>query len=322
MVFWRKKKRLPPAISCYGKLPATGDFIRLNAAGPESTTFDSWLGASIHNARESLGDHFRSCYQPALGLFIYRGADVGGEEPDRGLVGAWASSGDSAGRVYPMIVATTYDYEEMLAMGPALPIAVWPFLQAAYALVAGGRALPVDQFLARVQQLQPVVLDPPEPKLAAYQQWLQGQPIKALWETAFGTVATRHATVYNVEATIEIFRGHERPQTSLAIRFPTGAADAYAVAVWMDMTRRLGGWERTVFNAFWTPQHDLMLHLGPPQVGTFRELIVDGSDADHVTDLLGPPTVDEPAARERLGARAEAVDDVSQSIASFLQRLG
>lgn len=321
MVFWGKKKRLPPAISCYGKLPATGDFIRLNAAGPESTSFDNWLGASIHNARESLGDHFQSCYQPAMGLFIYRGPDVAGEEPDRGLIGAWASSGDSAGRVYPMIVATTYDYEEMLALGPALPVVTWPFLQAAYALVSGGRGLPVDQFLARVQQLTPVVLDPPEQKLASYQQWLQNQPAKALWETTFGTIATRHATVYNVDATIEIFRGHERPQTSLAIRFPIGAADAYAVAAWMDVTLRLGRWQRTVLNAFWTPQHDLMLHLGPPQVGTFRELIVDGSDADHVTDLLGPPTIDEQGARQRLGARSAAVDDVTQSIAAFLGQL-
>jgi hypothetical protein len=64
-----------------------------------------------------------------------------------------------------------------------------------------------------------------------------------------------------------------------------------------------------------------MLHVGPPQNGTFRELIANGTDADHVTDLLAPPTIDEAAARQHLGPIGEVVDDADQSIASFLSRL-
>lgn len=321
MVFWRKKGRQPPAVTCYGKLPATGDFIRLNASGEESTAFDQWLGTSVHNARETMGDQFQPCYQPAAGLFIYRGDGRSGEEPERGLVGAWASSGDSAGRKYPMVVATSYDYEEMLAMGGALPIAVWPFLQSAYGLVANGRNLPVQDFLGRVQALQPVPLDPPEGKLAHYQQWQSGQSMQSLWDTTFGSSASRHASVYNVQATIEIFRGQERPQTALAIRFPILAGDTYAASVWLDMVLKLGGWDRTVLNAFWTPLHDLVVHIGPPQVGTFREMIATGNDAEQVTDLVKPPHVDEGQARQSLGPLAEVVDDVQQSIATFMRRL-
>ena len=321
MAFWGKKKRQPPGLSCYGKLPATGDFIRLNAAGQENTTFDNWLGGSIHHARESLGEAFDGCYQPALGLFLYRGDDGNGDEPDRGMVGAWASSGDSAGRRYPMIVSTTYDYEELLAVGAAIPLATWSFLQSAYALCAGGRQLPVDGFLGRVQQLQPVPLDPPEQSVASYRQWTQTKTMRSFWETTLGDSSRRMAAVANVVATLEIFAGQERPQTSLAIRFPTGAADFYAVSVWMDMTLRVAKWERTVLNAFWTPQHDLMVHIGPPQVQTFRELIMDGSGADHVTDLCRAPTMDEGQARGYLGARSEAVADLDQTIAAFLQRL-
>lgn len=321
MVFWRKKKRQPPGVSCYGKLPATGDFVRYNATGSESAAYDNWLGGSVHMAKESMGDAFMPCYQPALGVFIYRGDDGDGDEPDRGMIGVWASSGDSAGRRYPMTVACSYDYEEMLAIGPALPIATWQFVAAAYDLVANGRNLPVDQFLARVQQLKAVPLDQPEHAATAYQQWLQNQPMRALWESGFGTIAHRHAIIYNVHATVEIFKGHERPQTSLALRFPIRTGDAYAAAVWSDATMRLAGWERTVLNAFWTPQHDLMLHVGPPQTATFRELIANGTDAEHVTDLLVAPAVDEATARQRLGAIGEVVDDVDQSIASFLSRL-
>ncbi len=322
MAFWRKKKRQPPGVSCYGKLPATGDFVRYNATGPESASYDDWLGGSLHMAKESMGDAFMPCFKPALGVFIYSGGEGDGdEEPDRGMVGVWASSGDSAGRRYPMTVATSYDYQEMLAIGAGLPIATWPFLTAAYDLVANGRDLPVDQFVARVQQLQPVALDQPEQANHNYQQWLQAQPIRALWESAFGTTANRHAVIYNVNATIEIFRGQERPQTSLALRFPIRAGDAYATAVWIDVTLRLARWERTVLNAFWTPQHDLMLHVGPPQTATFREILANGTDAEHVTDLLAAPAVDEATARQRLGAISEVVDDLDQSIAQFLSRL-
>ncbi len=322
MVFWRRKQPQPPVVSCYGKLPATGDFIRLNAAGHENAAFDEWLGSSVAVAKQTLGRGFQEVYEPTLGIFIYRGVDgENGDEPERGMVGVWAASGDSAGRHYPMIVSTSYDFEQMVAVGPALPIALWPFITAAYNLVANGRGLAVDDFLTRVAQIQPLLLDSPESAAASYYQWLQHQPMHALWDTVFGSTAGRHAAVYNVQATIEAFREQECPQTPLALHFPIGAGDAYAVAVWMDMTLRLAGWRRTVLNAFWTPQHDLVMHVGPPQVGTFREMISFSGEADYVTDLVCPPNIDERTARDRLGPLAEVVDNVDQSIGVFLTGL-
>ncbi|MEM1031876.1 MAG: type VI secretion system-associated protein TagF [Myxococcota bacterium] len=322
MVFWRKKARQPPVVTCYGKLPATGDFIRHQASGPESAAFDQWLGTSVHRAREAMGASFAEHYQPAAGLFVYRGDDGTGDEPERGLIGAWASSGDSAGRKYPMVVATSYDYDDMLAMGAALPLATWPFLQAAYGLVHNGRGLSVADFLGRVQALQPVSLDPPEARRAPYQQWQAGQSMHAMWETTFGSGAMRCATVYDVQAAVEFAVGQERPQTALAMRFPILAGDTYAASVWMDLVLRLGRWERTVLNAFWTPLHDLVVHIGPPQPGTFQELIATGGDAEQVTDLVKPSHVPEAEARTRLGPLAAVVDDTQQSIAGFMQRLG
>ena len=322
MVFWRKKKQ-PPVVSCYGKLPATGDFVRHASTGPENAAYDNWLAPSIHHAKESMGDKFEPCFKPACGVFIYRGDDGdGSDEPERGMVGVWASSQDSAGRRYPMTVSTCYDYEEMLAVGPALPIAVWPFIAQAYSLVAHVREMQVDQFLGQVQQLQPVTLDDPDASAGAYQRWLQTQSMQALWETSFGTVNARHSVISQIEASIEIFRGQERPQTALAVRLPIWAGDAYAAAVWMDVVVRLAKWERTVVNAFWTPQHDLMVHLGPPAPGTFRELISNGTDAEHVTDLVSSQHVDEATARPRLQPElAAAVDNVSQTIYAFLSNL-
>ncbi|MEZ4438019.1 MAG: type VI secretion system-associated protein TagF [Polyangiaceae bacterium] len=318
MVFWRKKKQ-PPAVSCYGKLPATGDFVRHNATSPENAAYDNWLNASLHAARETLGAAFDDCYKPALGAFVYRGEAADGEEPERGMVGVWGSSGDSAGRRYPMTVASSYDYEELLAVGAAAPLALWSFLCQAYGLVADGRQLPVDTFLAQVAQLAPISLEDPAAARSGYDRWLQSNSIRAFWETTLGSVAARYAALHQINATIEIFRGSERPQTALALRCPILEGDAYAVAVWTDITLRLGKWERTLLNAFWTPQHDLTLHIGPPQAATFHELLVTSSNADHVTDLSRLPPGSEAQARAQLpAALAEQLDDPDKTIAEFL----
>ena len=108
----------------------------------------------------------------------------------------------------------------------------------------------------------------------------------------------------------------------MAVRYPLGAGDAYAAAVWMDMTVRLAGWQRTLLNAFWTPQRDLLVHLGQPNVATFRELIAPTADSDHITDLRSQPTVDDQTARERLGEElAKLVERNDMRIDLFLQSL-
>lgn len=321
-MFWRKKQAQPPVVACFGKLPATGDFIRLNASSAEFASFDDWLGSSVALARESLGAGWEGAYRPAAGLFVFRGPAQKGEEPDRGLVGAWVASRDSAGRNYPMTVCASYDYEQLLATGAALPIALWSFLKSAYELAMAGATLQVDDFMSRVAQIQPLPLDDPNSSRAAYSQWLQHQHMAALWETCFGTVDIRAWVLHDLQASVEIFRGQERPETHLAVRYPLGAGDAYAAAVWMDMTLRLAAWERTLLNAFWTPQRHLLVHMGPPHAATFRELIAPTADADHVTDLRRPPTVDEATVREGLGGKlGELADQSDMRIDLFLQAL-
>lgn len=321
-MFWRRKKVGPPVVGCFGKLPATGDFIRLNASFDAYAALDEWLGPSVALARESLGSGFETMYRPAVGLFIFRGAEPEGAMPERGLVGVWSASGDNAGRVYPMVVCAAYDYGELVNAGAAVPIALWPFLTSAYDLVTNGRGLPVDEFVSRVSQIQAPSLESSELATAAYQQWLQHQQMQALWETGFGTDALRFWVMHSVLASVDIFRGQELPETHLAIRFPIGAGDAYAAAVWMDITMRLAHWESTLPNAFWTPQRDLLVHMGQPHVATFRELIAASDDADHITDLTRPPNMDDQVARQRLGPElTKLVERSDMRIDLFLQAL-
>src|SRR5262249_60012251 len=84
-MFWRRKKpapAAPPQIGCFGKLPATGDFIRLNAGGDEVAAFDRWLGGAIDFARQHMtGGTFEAAYPQSLGLFIFHGESKGADPP-------------------------------------------------------------------------------------------------------------------------------------------------------------------------------------------------------------------------------------------------
>ena len=325
-MFWRRKSKTPsapPQIGCFGKLPATGDFIRLNAGSDEVVAFDRWLGPSIDHARRSMGEAFEPAYWQSVGLFIFHGEGKGDEPPARGLVGAWCASGDNAGRVYPMSVFASYDYQQLVATGAALPIALWPLLTTAYELATNGRMMPVDVFLERVSSIALPSLDDPDAAMAGYRAWLTTQPMKALWETSFHTDATRFWVLQTILASVEPFRGHELPKTGLCLRLPIGAGDAYAAAVFMDMTLRLARWKSTLLNAFWSPQSAALIHMGAPHVATFRELIAPTSDADHVADLCGAPSSDEASARRALGRNLDAlVAQTDLTLAEFLDKLG
>ncbi len=322
-MFWRKKKSSgPPVVGCFGKLPATGDFIRHNAGGEELASFDRWLGGAMDFAQRSLGGEFEATYQRSVGLFLFRGDTKGDEAPQRGLIGAWAASGDSAGRLYPMVVFASYDYERLLGVGAALPIALWRFLTAAYETATVGRTWTVDAFLERVARLEIPSLEDGETSGLAYRRWLGENTMKALWETGFGSDASRFWVLSNLAESVSPFRGQELPQTGLALRLPIGAGDAYATSVWIDMVLRLSAWKQTIPNTFWVPQQTALIHLGPPHVGSFREIISPTGSAEHVAELCGIPTCDESTARARLRPEMEsAVAQTDLPIAKFLGSL-
>jgi type VI secretion system protein ImpM len=322
-MFWRKKKSSgPPLAGCFGKIPATGDFIRHNAGGEELAAFDRWLGGSMDHAQRALGPGFEEVYQRSVGLFVFRGDAKGEDGPARALVGAWAASGDNAGRLYPMVVFASYDYGQLAGLGGSIPIALWKFLTSAYELATQGRQWQVQPFLERVSRLQPPSIEDPEAASAGYRKWLQENSMKALWETGFGTDASRYWVMSNVAESVEPFKGQELPQTGLALRLPLGAGDAYAAAVWMDLVLRLSKWKATVPNTFWVPQQTTLIHLGTPHVASLREILAPTGAAEHVAELCGLPTCDEKTARSRLRADLDqAVTNTDQPIASFLRTL-
>jgi type VI secretion system protein ImpM len=157
---------------------------------------------------------------------------------------------------------------------------------------------------------------------APYKKWLMDNSMKALWETGFGSEASRFWVVSNVVESVGPFRGQELPQTGLALRLPIGAGDAYATAVWIDLVLRVSKWKQTLLNTFWTPQQTALIHLGPPHVGSLRELLAPTGSAEHVAELCGLPTSDEKTSRSQLRPELDAaVAATEQPIMQFLRAL-
>ena len=83
-MFWRRKKGPsgPPQVGCFGKLPATGDFIRLNASTDELAAFDRLLSLSDHVLWELLSGRSEpadAALVPVL-VALRKGPD---EQPDK-----------------------------------------------------------------------------------------------------------------------------------------------------------------------------------------------------------------------------------------------
>ena len=321
-MFWQRKRSVEsPQIGCFGKLPATGDFVRMNAGSDELASFDRWFGTGMDFAQRVLGASFEEAYWTSVGLFIYRGDDRS-PDPARGLVGAWAASCDRAGRLYPMMVFASYDYAQLLATGGALPIALWPLLRAAYEAAVAARELSVDAFVARVSSIPLPSLEDSGLAAAGYRSWLATQPMRALWDNGFGTDAVRYWVMHNLAASLGPFQSQELPRTALALRLPLGAGDAYAASVWIDIAMRLGCWQKTLINAFWTPQKTLLIHAGQPHPASLREMIAFSGQADHVADVCHVPHHDVASTRQVLGAHVDSlVASTEVSIAAFLDGL-
>jgi type VI secretion system ImpM family protein len=85
----------------YGKLPAFGDFVRYNAAGPEFRAFDTWLQEGIYMSRKRLPPMNDP---PVDNRQVYYFCMYFTDSPNY-ITGLLKPSRDKVGRKYPFIVA-------------------------------------------------------------------------------------------------------------------------------------------------------------------------------------------------------------------------
>jgi type VI secretion system ImpM family protein len=134
---------LRPSIGLFGKLPAQGDFFRLNVAEPAAQGLVSWLQEAIEPVYRA-----RLTLPPAPVRFLFRAPQA-----ERALVGVMVASVDKVGRAFPLCGFAPLPASPLATAYPAVPGALRPFLDPLEALLGAASGLAVDALVARAQAL-------------------------------------------------------------------------------------------------------------------------------------------------------------------------
>lgn len=151
---------MEPGFGAFGKMPALGDFFRLNLPRVFVDAWDGWLQAGIGTLRDRMGGAWDGCY---LSAPIWRFSLPRGQVGDAAMVGVMMPSVDRVGRQFPLTLACPVEL--------ATP-AETHFLNAPLfdrlehlALETLDDAMTRDQLQTRLTDLPAPVIRAPEPHL-------------------------------------------------------------------------------------------------------------------------------------------------------------
>lgn len=94
---------MEPGFGAFGKMPALGDFFRLNLPRDFVDTWDAWLQAGIAGLRDRMGGAWDGCY---LSAPIWRFSLPKGQAGEAAMVGVMMPSVDRVGRQFPLTLAS------------------------------------------------------------------------------------------------------------------------------------------------------------------------------------------------------------------------
>lgn len=239
----------------FGKLPAQGDFFRLNVADPAAQRLVAWLQESIelvYRGRLEL---------PAAPVrFLFRAPEAQGA-----LVGALVASVDKVGRAFPLCAFVPVPARALAAGYPALAASFAPWLDQAEALLAGAATQDGAALAAGARALAV----PPADALAAAETALHraaaDEPVAAFVQRLFGDLPPGAAAyaLATLDAAARPLRGREPARAALALDCPAERdVDRWA---WLELARRVLGWPAPP-PFFWTEGTPgrLVVSLGAP----------------------------------------------------------
>jgi type VI secretion system ImpM family protein len=311
------------AVGLLGKCPAQGDFLHVRANHAAFVRFDEWLATSFEWAVERGGNSFLESYaRGSIHAFVFQPPGAGSAP----LTGALGPSSDSAGRKFPLVLASMLSLGPNLVRSPhLLPLLLEEFWAAAGNLVAEASFRPTFDLDERSRQLAIAPELDVELALASYGAWTHDMPLHELWqllgEHSFG--ADPATPLRFLAEAVRPLAGREQPSSPLTLRLPLGRAGGAALCFWLDLIRRLVAWRATVPSFFWS--HDgqaggLMLHLGQAPVSTLSEMWQPSGERDEVCDLTAPLAGEWISALPALAPRVRAVLDAGDqaSVADLL----
>ncbi len=282
-------------VSCFGKLPRFGDFVRFNSGGAEVRAFELWMQEGLYYAQKHFDREWNDIYVHSPSYQFLFNPDGS----DRFLLGAFRPSRDKSDRKFPFMITlrigkdTTEEGDDVFAY---FPVMLSRFLQqTSPALEQAEQAITRQDLASETERLNEAVDVDMEEVLAEFRDFLQSTSLADFWEEVFGDAADprRFRLIKNLTEILLPMRGLPTQSLTLGLRFPLGPNEASLhkmVCFWILAASRMLGDPPLSPSAFWGSQAQgngryLFLYLRPPVSKNMIQLVKPGEEHDTVCHL-------------------------------------
>lgn len=294
----------------YGKIPAQGDFVRVQASDPAVRAFALWLEGGSEPVR-------RRGWKtgPAPVRFVFHSSSA-----PRVLVGVLGESRDKVGREFPLAVFVSAEAPALREPFPALPVALRSFLDGADRLLQEAPRLATSDLPARLGLLPVPEAGALERGAAEARELGAAGSGQAFLTRLFGDLGPGQSLygLHCLRTACEPVRGQEPALARAVLDCPVREdVDRWA---WLEMARRLLRWTGPP-SFFWREgaQSRLLLSLGPPPPSLFGVLCEEAQTDAKVWPLTTRQQAAVEAARKALGSSVvQSLDDPNQSVADLV----
>jgi type VI secretion system protein ImpM len=277
-------------LAFFGKLPALGDFVRLNAASREVQWFDQWLHQGVLFAKGALRSTWDRVFDngPTVNFVLCP------DGSDKIMIGALSPSRDKGGREYPIWVAELMNRPENGSqLLSVLPAAARQFLGEATAFVREVRdALDARQVQQMVEELRPLQAEDVLQQIRIYHEFLRSTSVEKFVGRCLGRFdeRTKHGALSTLAHLLGPMRHKDVSKWGLGLRFPLGdeALHANDTAVWLQASMKLLGNPSAAPFLFWTrtsTDPHLYVHFKQPAPRLFAQFISPESSYDSLCKL-------------------------------------
>ena len=240
-------------VGCFGKLPLSPEFIRVNAKGATLDAFDQWIQEGLLWCRAKIGPQWRNDFlQSEPWHFLFQIP-----KQKEWLIGVITPSQDKAGRGFPMTVFLRFEnrYGDQKLI-PMLPLLLQDFLEKAENLLQEEwKSLSLVEFREKVGKLIQASPLKQEQVSQLYHEFLHSYSLKAFLRVC--GVSTQRVTESEVKGMVQKILTENRPsinsQRGQLMSFPLihEPAFPFEIPFWMEYVSSINGKRMATPLLFW-----------------------------------------------------------------------
>ncbi len=291
----------PASIGIYGKIPAQGDFVRVNASDALGQSLDQWLQQALEALQRTSAD-----LQPEPAYFVFRPPTAAALT----AVGVLVASRDRVGRQYPLAIYARVDSAAVAHRLSSVPLMFSLFLEDATGVLAGASRIDAAALTTQLRTLRYPFAAETTQSDALCRHTLDAAPTADIHRRLFGeAMEFRHYFAFKtfIEAcdTARAFpSGPGRPAITLDCPLPSDVE----LFTWLELARRRLFGSAVVPSYIWRegPSPRLLLALGALPPAVFR--------------YLARPTDTAPQLWPLTTTRADAIEQSAQALAEPYRR--